>query len=101
MVSLKRRSSPSGPTSQVKVTITKDHGTITNATVAVATMTVTGVKTTDILVGCNSVQKTGLGLANYYVSAANEVTISLFNCTAGSLTSGTVTYMLDIAPYSI
>lgn len=101
MASNDRRSSPSGPKSVSKVVVTVDHGTVTNVTVSAKTFTVTGVRTTDVLMAANSVQKTGLGVAGLNVSAANECSIALVNPTAASITSGTVTYTLVIGRFNV
>ena len=99
-MSTTHRSSPSGPAANRKFTILLDHGTVTAVTVAKATATLTGARTTDLLSAVNSIQKTGLGYAGGRVSGADEIEISLVNPTAGNITSGTVTYTLDLSNYS-
>jgi len=101
MASNDRRSSPSGPKTISKIVITADHGTVSTVTVATKTAAVTGVRTTDVVLAANCVQKTGLGVAGYAVSAADVVIISLVNPTAASITSGTVTYTLVIGRFDV
>jgi len=102
MASNDRRSSPSGAKTTSKFVITADHGTITTATVATKTATITGLRTTDAILCANAQlgQKTGLAMAGYRVSAANEIEISLANPTGASITSGTVTYTVVLGRFS-
>lgn len=100
-MSTKHRSSPSGPLAGEKLqTVLLDHGSVVAATVNVASVTVASVRTTDVVRAVNSLQKTGLGFAGARISAAGVVDISLVNPTAGAITTGTVTYTLEIGPYT-
>lgn len=99
--STKNRASPSGPRANQKFTVTFDAGTVTAATVATVTTTVTGVNVTDVLVGANSTQKTGLLCTPSQIPAANVVELKISNPTAGTITVGVVTYVFSVEHFSV
>ena len=100
-MSTKRRGAPSGPLALEKVQVAVDHGTITAATVDVATATVTDARTTDTVEAMsNAALKTGLAMAGARVSTTGEVEIYVGNPTAGNLTTGTVTYDLTFGKFT-
>ena len=100
-MSTKRRGAPSGPLATEKVLVEVDHGTITAATVDVATAAVADARTTDTAVAMSlPALKTGLGMAGCRVSTAGEVEIYVANPTAGNLTTGTVTYTVTVFKFT-
>lgn len=101
-MSTKRRGASSGPLAFEKLQVAVDHGTITAATVDVATATVTDARTTDtVRAMSNAALKTNLLMAGARVSAAGEVEIYVGNAQAiGNLTTGTVTYDLTFTKFT-
>ncbi len=99
---LKYNDSPSGPRAGQKFPgVLFDGGTVATVTVSIKTIAVLGVRATDVLVGCNSVQKTGLAVVASRVPADDVVEILLINPTAASITTGTVTYTFSIQHFNI
>lgn len=102
MSAKKARSSPSGPRATQKFDgVLFDGGTVSTVTCSVKTISVPGVKSTDVLTGANSVQKTGLACVPSRVVADDVVEIVLVNPTAASITTGTVTYTFSIDHFSV
>jgi hypothetical protein len=102
MSAKKTRGSPSGPRATQKFDgVVFDGGTITTATVAILTISVPGVKTTDVLTGANSIQKAGLIVTPRSIDVNDVVTIAIANPTVASITTGPVTYTFSVDHYSI
>lgn len=100
--STKNRASPSGPRATQKFPgVLFDGGTVTTATTAIKTISVPGVKTTDILIGVDCIQKTGLAAVPSRVPADDVLEILLINPTAGTITTGTVTYDFCVEHFSL
>lgn len=103
MPSVKNRNSPSGRVASQKFPgVLFSGGTISTVTVAILTVSVPGVKAaTDVLVGVNSVQKTGLVATPSRIAADDVVEICITNPTAASITTGTVTYTFSIQHFDL
>lgn len=102
MSSKKTRNSPTGPRASQKFdAVLFDGGTVSTSTTKIVTMTVLGVKATDVLVGINSQQKTGLAAVPTRVLADDVVEFALVNPTAATITTGTVTYTAAILHFAI
>lgn len=100
--STKNRASPSGPRAAQKFPgILFDGGTVTTATSPEKTISVPGVKTTDILIGVDSIQKTGLACVPSRIPLDDVVAVIFINATAGTITTGTVTYDFAVEHFSI
>ena len=62
-------------------------GAVSAATTATHTVTVTGVTTSDFVIGVSKpTVQAGLGIVGWYVSAADTVTITYMNATAAPIT---------------
>lgn len=101
MSSKQQRSGPSGPKGSQKYTFLFDAGTVSTVTVSKTTVAVSGVRTTDVVRCINANMKTGLMLGQGRVVSAGVVEIAISNPTAASITTGTVTYTLEMGFYQI
>ena len=102
MPSVKNRTSPSGNTANRKFAgVVFDGGTVSTVTVAILTVSVPGVKSTDVLIGVNSVQKAGLFASPSRIPADDVVEICITNPTAASITTGSVTYTFSVNHYNL
>lgn len=102
MSSKKNRTSPSGGRSSQKFDVVLfDGGTVSTVTCKILTITCTGVKSTDVLIGANSIQKTGLSCVPSRVVSDDVVEIVITNPTAASITTGTVSYTFCVEHFSI
>lgn len=92
-----RRSSPSGPAVSTKTTAAIDHGDVTAVTVKEASVTVSGLRTTDMVtVNPPAALAGNLAVAGAHVSAANTLTVALSNPTASTITAGSNTWSVCI-----
>lgn len=102
MPSVKNRNSPSGFRANQKFpNVVFDGGTVSTVTVAILTVSVPGVKSTDVLIGVNSVQKAGLFASASRIPADDVVEICITNPTAASITTGSVTYTFSVNHYDL
>ena len=102
MPSVKNRTSPSGNSANKKFAgVLFDGGTVSTVTVAILTISVPGVKSTDVLVGVNSVQKTGLSAVPSRIVSDDVLEIAIINPTAASITTGSVTYTFSVNHYNL
>lgn len=80
------------------VSVTFNPASVASATSAEQTVTVTGVKSGDIVVAVNKPSATaGVGIVNARVSAANTVALTFMNATAGAVDPGSESYTFMIA----
>ncbi len=101
-LSNKNRASPSGPRASQKFDgVLFDGGTVSTVTVSIKTVSVTGVKAADVLIGVESVQKTGLACVASRIVTDDVVEILFINPTAASITTGTVTYTFCVEHFSV
>jgi hypothetical protein len=101
MPSNKKRSSPSGPVTTEKVEATIADTLIATITTAEVSVTVAGLKTTDVVnVSCTTALPAGLGLAGARVSAANTLTLAFVNPTAGGIQTTALVFNVNVARYS-
>lgn len=102
MPSTKNRASPSGNRAMQKYPgVVFDGGTVSTVTVAILTVSVLGVRSTDVLIGVNSVQKAGLVAMPSRIPADDVVEICIMNPTAASITTGSVTYTFSVNHYNL
>lgn len=73
-------------------TATVNPASVAAATTAEQAFTVTGVTTADVIVVNKPTVTAGLGIAGARASAANEVTITFVNATAGAIDAASETY---------
>lgn len=91
----KHKGSPSGPEALVKTSVAMALGTVLTAAVSRVTATLTGLRTTDlVVVNPRSTMVANIGLVGARCSAADVIEVSVINPTAGSLTPGAQT--LDV-----
>lgn len=102
MTTKKNRAYPTGPVSSQKFDVVAfDGGTVTLATVKILTVACVGVKATDMLIAAASVQKAGLVCTPSRVQADGVVEITIANPTAGTITTGTVSYTFCVEHFTI
>jgi hypothetical protein len=94
------RGSPSGPRSRFKASVALSSAPVAGtATVTLITLTVTGVKTTDVVVvNSQSAVNAGVALGQARVSATDTVEVPLINPTAAKVTVDTLTLSVDVFP---
>jgi hypothetical protein len=82
--------------------VTFNPASVAAATSAEQTITVPGVKTTDMVFVSKPSLTAGLGIANARVSAADTVSVTFINATAGALDAGSESYtIMWVRPESV
>ena len=76
------------------VSVTFNPASVAAATTAEQTVTVTGLKTTDLVFVRKPTLTAGLGIAGARVSAADTLAITFVNATAGALDPGSEVYQV-------
>lgn len=83
------------PITQVKVyTATINPASVSSATSAEQTFTVTGLTTADVVVVSKPTATTGVGIVNARVSAADTLALTFMNATAGAVDPASETYTI-------
>jgi hydrogenase maturation factor len=76
------------------VTFTFDPASVAAATSAEQTVTVSGLKTGDVVALTKPTATAGVGIVNVRVSAANTLAVTFMNATASSVDPASETYTL-------
>lgn len=74
--------------------VTFNPASVAAATTAEQTITVPGVKTTDMVFVSKPTLSAGLGIANARVSAADTVSVTFINATAAPIDAGSEVYTI-------
>lgn len=96
-----QRNSPSGPLAASKNTVITGDVSVAAQSVAVQSVALSGVRVTDVVRAVNAALPTGLALGgNSRVTATDQIELSIINPTVGAVSTGTVTYTVEIGGYT-